>query len=314
MRTRFHQNLMFLKNHRKKIFAIAGVATSTAGLIAYKKTIQRNEQFHEAYKKFSTRVQSRTSHHSIQSLFLENCKTKYLSSNNSVKTKQQSVEITTQLDATHYGAPLITHEDGSRSELNGLSCTSWQDFIKSSSNEVYISFGHRKAFSATNPLQFTHAIVYVSDSEGNHAIFGYSSNKNNFIINDSANTSVSRLYTLYPDLTIKGNKEQMHELFKRIEHFSLQRYTAIGCNCYSPLISGLIEAKEIGFTVPRDFNDSLLIVIPSEQNYGMGITSNRYLKPLSESAVHRSQLFFEKMKEKAIQKLDKAIETFKNKR
>lgn len=292
-----------MKQHPRIIRNTALLTAGATAGITCRSVIKKDQKLQDAYEKFRERVKLRQTHHSIQSLFPISSQTRILS-NHTNFSKQKSLELTTQLNAMLLAAPSITNEDGSSSELSALSSISWDDFLKQSSGDIYITFGHRKAFSATNPLQFTHAILYVCDSKGQHAIFGYTASKDNCIKNDWHNSTVSRQYTLYPDLTIKGNNENTVQLFKRIEHFCLQRYTVIGCNCYSPLISGLLESKQMGFKVPQDYNDSLLIVIPSEQNYGMGITKNRYLKPLSDSAVVRTQLFFEKFKEKTSRKID----------
>lgn len=306
--------IKFLNKNKKTIFRATILSALGMGYYTYKQILKKNAGVIQVYDQFRERIQWRTTHHSIQSLF-PSSQIQYMFSPSVVPKQFKSIEITTELDANNFGAPLITNENDSKSELPGLSILPWREFVESASDTIYITFSNRKAFSKNSPFPFTHANLYLRDSEQNHGLFGYNANKNNYIINDYTNGTVSRLSTVYSDLTILGNRQQVIALFEKIERYAAQqRYTAISCNCYSPLIMGLLDAKRIGFKVPDDFNDSLLIVIPAEQNYGMGITSNQFLRPLSENAVLRAHRIFNKWQKKAEDKLDEIKDVMKFKK
>lgn len=278
---------------RKKLtrfLMTAGVTCS--GFFVYK-AFKKDETLEAAYQKLKKSISQRPSEekYDLRSLFNINCKTTFFDNEKKLIPKK-SIEPTVLLNTDLLGQPTLFNQDGSYHHLPALITDTWKDFLDEASDEISITFGHRKAFDANNPIQFTHAIIYVVDSEGRHALFGYSKYNSSYdkklLVNDANNTTVSRNYTLYQDLTIKGNKAHVEKLFSQIEGFSQQWYSGIYFNCYSPIISGLLSAKEIGMKVPKYFNDSLLIAIPREQNSGYGIRTNRYLRPLSESAIWRN--------------------------
>jgi len=291
---------------RNKVW-LGGSMLGMGGFLTYRFVRKTHQEFLDAYKKFPPRIETRKPHPSLP-LFLREQNTKYIGNLFKKNSRIKSIEPFTLMDATNWGAPVIQNCDGSSTELNSLSSDEWREFIPQLSGNISISFGHRKAFFANNPLPMTHAVLYISDEKGNHGIFGYLDHR---IRNDAVNAASSRDFTLLHELTIKGDAKQATHLLQRIEDFAASRYKVLACNCYSPVISGLIEAKEIGFTVPNAYKDSLLIVIPSELNYGLGITSNHYLNAYAKRAEKRTHSFIAEWKNAATKKkqeLDKFVE------
>ena len=201
--------------------------------------------------------------------------------------------------------PEVRNADGSYTELGALSAEPWPEFINKFSDnaELNITLIHRKAFGDTKTMRglhvllekqeflFTHAILYVHDMHGNHAFYGFLPQS---IVNDLLNRNVSHNYTAYKDLTITGTKQQTYALFEEIEKATKQPFTGIKFNCYTPIMTGLSKAREIGFKTPKDFDERLLVGVAQEQNGGAGMFYNKILGPVCDEAVKRT-LGFQKM-------------------
>jgi hypothetical protein len=253
---------------------------------------QHSDRYQLAYSAMESRIKKRSSHALMGSVFDGNHPTK-IGGGDVVGNTRTSIEPITHINATYTGAPVIWNKDGLRSELNGLSAEPWPDFLETLSGKIFVTFGFRKAMAATNPVTFTHAVIYVQDTQGNHAFFGfYKHNENDVVglkdhamINDAQHHTVLPLYTLHDGLTIEGNKAQTKKLFQTIEHHAKQRFTGWTMNCYTPIVAGLVQAHQLGFKVPDAYRESLLVVVPMERNYGAGITANPMLRPLSNQLV-----------------------------
>lgn len=191
------------------------------------------------------------------------------------------------LQVTDKSAPLLITADDAR-YLSPLSTDPWPAFVNQLSGNVYCTIGYRKAFFPSSPLPFFHAVIIVSDAATRHAIFGYNSpffQKRLCIVNDMARPAASLHYLLDDKLTIKGEPSQVQQLFAEMEkRGGKMTYTLFTNNCYTPLISALLDAKQWGFKVPKGFNKQLLIKIPSEQNFGLGVTTNLDLRERSQVA------------------------------
>lgn len=211
----------------------------------------------------------------------------------------KSVEPLALMNTDFNGTPRLRNADGSYTELGALSAEPWPEFINKFSDnaELNITLIHRKAFGDTKTMRglhallekqeflFTHAILYVHDMHGNHAFYGFLPQS---IVNDLLNRNVSHNYTAYKDLTITGTKQQTYALFEEIEKATKQPFTGIKFNCYTPIMTGLSKAREIGFKTPKDFDERLLVGVAQEQNGGAGMFYNKILGPVCEKAVRRT--------------------------
>lgn len=170
-----------------------------------------------------------------------------------------------------------------------LSSVKWPEYIKSLDEKISITIGYRKAFSTNIQTAFSHAVILVKDSSHRAAIYGYNrfGNDHSILIqNDISRENISRNYTFYESLTINGNKTQVENLFLDIETRAKKMiFTGLTSNCYTLLIAGLLNAKMIGFELPEDYKKRLLVVISVEQNFGIGIRTNKELGPLVDKAV-----------------------------
>jgi hypothetical protein len=260
---------------------------------------QEADRYHTAYQVIETRIKKRSSHSVMDTVFNATQSTRMVGSNDTLKNKRTSIEPISQINALNTGAPVIWNKDGSQSELNALSIEEWPDFLETLSDKVFVTFGFRKAMAATNPVRFTHAVVYVHDTEGNHAFFGYYKQgsetaalgiKSNPIINDGNHKTILPIYTLHNELTIEGNKTQLKQLFEAMDRYARARFTGWTMNCYTPIVSALVHAESLGFVVPEVYRESLLITVPSERNYGAGITPNEKLALIAAELVDENQL------------------------
>jgi hypothetical protein len=276
-------------------------ATTTLGLLYGHSVLSQRQSSYHAYQQISEKLKQRPTPTSFLSLMPKHTE---ISELHASPQPFKSLEHTVLMNANFINAPHIHHAPDSKIELNALSAECWPEFLAGLQGDIYITFGHRKAFAKDNPIKFTHAVIYIYDKQGTHALFGYAKGKATQIINDANNHAVSRHYTLYPGLTVRGTHQQVNTILETIETHSKQTYDGIHCNCFSPIISGLLDAENQGLQVPAYFNESLLVVIPNEQNYGMGITTNRYLQPLSASASARVLGLFKSLQQQAAQKFD----------
>jgi hypothetical protein len=260
---------------------------------------QESDRYQVAYQIIEARIKKRSSHEMMSSVFNATPSTRIVGNNDTLKNKRTSIEPISQINAFNTGAPVIWNKDGSQSELNALSLEDWPDFLETLSGRVFVTFGFRKALAATNPVQFTHAVVYVHDAQGNHAFFGYYKEgseaaavgiKANPIINDGNHKTILPVYTLHDELTIAGDKTQAKQLFEIMDSHARVRFTGWTMNCYTPLVSALIQAESLGFVVPEVYRESLLITVPSERNYGAGITPNKKLAPIAVEFVEENQI------------------------
>lgn len=274
----------------KSPIVIPAVLVSFAKFFADKK--READKSDDAYEILGTAIKRRSSHYQMNTVFDESRQTRFFGGTPDF-TPEKSIEPITHICSTNLGTPVLWARDGSWRELNALSLEQWPEFFESLSDDVFVTFGYRKGMNENFPIFFTHAIVYVHDAEGRHAIFGYAhhldSSKGNVIFNDSNFKEILPKYTLHDELTIAGDRERVVQLFKRMEFHAQQPFDGISSNCFSPVVSALLEAQSLGFKVPDVFEKSLLIVIPKEQNhFGSGITLNRHLGPLAARAVEET--------------------------
>ncbi len=261
-------------------------------LYLYKK--QESDQHAQAYQLLAARIKTRSSSAVVGSVFQVEQPVKMIGYRDPDKNQRKSAESITQISTRHPGAPVIWNKDGSQSELPGLSYEQWPSFIDTLSGDIFVTFGFRKAFTATNPVTATHAVVYVHDKHGNHAFFGYYKHneedvvglRDHPLINDAHHKAVLPIYTLYSGLTIQGDQSQTKALLVLIEDYAKPRFTGWTMNCYTPLVAGLVNAESLGFRVPELYRESLLIVVPKERNYGAGMTPNRYFGGLMRDEIN----------------------------
>jgi hypothetical protein len=288
MNTRFGQ---FCQRWMQR--AIASTPITVPAFLLYLKQKQSYERYQAAYHSLEDRIQHRSSHAIIGSVFDGQHPTKMKGMHHAIKTSHTSIEPITQINASCVGAPVIWNKDGSQSELNSLSLEHWPDFLTSLSGKVFVTFGFRKGWAATNPVTFTHAVVYVHDTHGNHAFFGFYKRdkqdvfglKDSAMMNDSLHRRVLPIYTLHDELTIEGSQAEAIKLFEKMELQAKQRFTGWTMNCYTPIVAAMIQAEPLGFKVPEAYRESLLVTVPMERNFGAGITANATLRRVSEELV-----------------------------
>lgn len=182
--------------------------------------------------------------------------------------------------------PSVVYGEGKEKLLNDLSTESWPQFCNKLDGEVYISIGFRKAFNSHNPLPLHHAVILVSNGKDQHALFCFNSkNVNGLYLKNDLFNKVSRHYTFYDELTIRGNCKQLRSLFTQIEKYSTQmHFNILKTNCYTPLLFGLSKAASFGFALPEKYKERLLIVLAKENNQGAGMITNKDLKHPTERA------------------------------
>lgn len=164
----------------------------------------------------------------------------------------------------------------------------WPLFIQGLTDKISITLGYRKAFSEDLPFPMYHLILLVTDSEHKVGLFGYHNSKtgSDYIRNDSVNNFSN--YIFYPDLIIHGTRDQVKSLFNMCEERSAALpYNGICNNCYSPIFFSLLEAKTLGFDVPKRYKDNILLITTREQNRGMGIIYNSHLSTFFKSSVEK---------------------------
>lgn len=197
------------------------------------------------------------------------------------KEPQKSFEPVDFVD-TNLKQPTIIHH-GRVYELEKLSKLVWPDYLShlSDSGEIYITIGYRKSFSKKNILPMHHSVLFITDGKTQHAIFGFNTpaTKNSLAMKNDYNNVVSSHYVFYDELTIRGNKEQLHKLLMKIERLgSKMIYDMLFNNCFTPVLSALSDAKKMGFDIPKNYKEHLLVVLAKEQNKGLGIIPNPKLR------------------------------------
>lgn len=200
-------------------------------------------------------------------------------------SKQPQLMAVYTLNAENPAAPRVYHHDGTYAEISALSSDPIHELMEALSDSVSITLGYRLAFNGMSPIPVTHAVILIRDSTHHHAIYGYSMYHKHSLVNDLHPHHNGKEFKFYNHLTIHGNLAQTKLLIDRINHYSLKYpYTLVTNNCYTPLIAGLMHAKELGFKTTEFFTEALLVALPVEHNFGAGVATNKDLRPQSTSA------------------------------
>ncbi len=204
---------------------------------------------------------------------------------------EKSILPLSQLTVPDEGPLFFKKHAAHAEELACLTPLPWRKFVEEA-NIVTVTFGYRKGFSRKEPYYVSHAILYLQDEKGRHAVFGYAKQRSmpffqhyNGIANGMVVDDILRIYTLCRSIKIEGNKSAAMRLLESCDELSKQYYTVFTTNCFTPILQCLLQAEEFGFKVPDFYKESLLVAIPFEQNLGIGITSNPMLRDRAKALV-----------------------------
>ncbi len=206
---------------------------------------------------------------------------------------EKSILPLSQLTVPDEGSPFLKMHANHTMKLAPLTSQTWREFV-AEANKITITFGYRKGFSKNGPYYVSHAILYLQDEKGRHGIFGYFKQRCmpwlqncNGLANDMVVDDILRTYTLCRSIKIAGDKLAAMELLENCDKLSQDYFTAFTTNCFTPILKGLLQAKNFGFKVPDFYEESLLVAIPFEQNHGIGMTSNPMLREKAQGLVEK---------------------------